>query len=117
MLNRERLCDYCLSQKAAVSDFPFGPDPEVFKVLGKMFALVPVDADPPTLTLKCDPMLAEILRQTYPAVEATFNRRHWNRVTVDGSIPDDEVLEMIDHSYAQVVKGLKKADREKLEEK
>jgi predicted DNA-binding protein (MmcQ/YjbR family) len=82
--------------------------------MGKMFALLPVNADPPTLTLKCDPILAEMLRQTYPAVEATFNKRHWNRVTVNGSIPDDEVLEMIDHSYAMVVKGLRKADRERL---
>ena len=116
MLDRQQLRDFCLSRKAALADFPFGPDPEVLKVMGRMFALLPVEADPLVLIVKCDPMLADMLRQTYPAVTATFNKRHWNRVLVDGSIPDDEVLEMIDHSYGLVVKGLKKIDRKRLEE-
>ena len=115
-MNRTMLRGHCMRKKAATSEFPFGPDAEVFKVMGKMFALLPTDADPPTISLKCDPTLAEMLRQTYPAVIPGyhFNKRHWNTVTVDGSVPEDEVLEMIDHSYAQVVKGLKRADREKL---
>ena len=116
MLDRRALRDYCLKQKAAKADFPFGPEAEVFKVLGKMFALIPTDDDPPTISLKCDPVLAQMLRQTYEAVMPGYhmNKRHWNTVTVDGSIPDDEVLEMIDNSYALVVKGLKKADRDSL---
>ena len=115
-MNRDVLRDYCLSQKAATAEFPFGPEAQVFKVMGKMFALMPVDADPPTISLKCDPVLAEMLRQTYPAVVPAYhmNKRHWNGVTVDGSIPKDEVLEMIDNSYALVVKGLTKAQRDEL---
>ena len=116
MLDREALRAHCLAQKAAVAEFPFGPEAEVFKVMGKMFALIPTDDDPPTISLKCDPVLAEMLRQTYPAVIPGYhlNKRHWNTVTSDGTVPDDEVLEMIDNSYALVVKGLKKADRERL---
>lgn len=116
-MDRTALRDYCLSKKGAVAEFPFGPEAEVFKVADKMFGLVPTDADPPTISLKCDPTLAEMLRQTYAAVIPGYhmNKRHWNTVTVDGSIPDDEVFEMIDHSYELVVRGLKKAEREKLE--
>ncbi len=116
-MNRKALRDYCLQQQAVVAEFPFGSEAEVFKVLGKMFALIPVDAEPPTISLKCDPVLAEMLRQTYPAVVPGYhmNKRHWNTVTVDGSIPEDEVLEMIDNSYALVVKGLSKSQREQLE--
>ena len=115
-MNRAMLRDYCLSKNGAVAEFPFGPDAEVFKVMGKMFALIPVGANPPTISLKCDPVLAEMLRQTYPAVKPGYhlNKKHWNTITVDGSVPEDEVLEMIDQSYDLVVKGLKKADREKL---
>ena len=116
MLDRKALRDYCLGLKAAKAEFPFGPEAEVFKVMGKMFALIPTDANPPTISLKCDPVLAEMLRQTYPAVIPGYhmNKRHWNTVTSDGTIPDDELLEMIDNSYALVVKGLTKADRERL---
>ncbi len=116
-MERDALRDYCLSKKGTTAEFPFGPDAEVFKVMGKMFALIPTDAAPPTISLKCDPALAEILRQTYPAVIPGYhlNKKHWNTVAVDGSVPEDEVLEMIDHSYEQVVRGLKKSERDKLE--
>lgn len=115
-MERNVLRNYCLSKKGTIAEFPFGPDTEVFKVVGKMFALIPKNAHPPTISLKCDPALAEMLRQTYEAVIPGYhlNKRHWNTLTVDGSVPEDEVLEMIDHSYELVVKGLKKAEREKL---
>ncbi len=114
-MDRAALRDYCLSKAGTTAEFPFGPDAEVFKVIGKMFALIPTDA-PLSISLKCDPALAEILRQTYPAVIPGYHlsKKHWNTVSVDGSVPQDEVLEMIDHSYELVVKGLKKAEREKL---
>ena len=116
MLDRQALRDYCLRMKAAKAEFPFGPEAEVFKVMGKMFALIPTEASPITISLKCDPVLAEMLRQTYAAVRPGYhmNKRHWNTVTSDGSIPDDELLEMIDNSYDLVVKGLTKTDRERL---
>ncbi|PJF41634.1 MAG: MmcQ-like protein [Phototrophicales bacterium] len=116
-MNRDSLRAYCLDKKGADAEFPFGPEAEVFKVMGKMFALIPVDA-PWRITLKCDPTLAEMQRQTYDAVKPGYhmNKRHWNTVSVDGSIPDDELLEMIDHSYDLVVKSLKKKDRQQLHE-
>ncbi|HMB91985.1 MAG TPA: MmcQ/YjbR family DNA-binding protein, partial [Rhodothermales bacterium] len=87
-----------------------------FKVMGKMFALLAPDNLPPTLSLKCDPTEALMLRERYVAVRPGYhmNKKHWNTVTLDGSVPGDEIRTMIDASYALVVQGLKKADREKL---
>lgn len=115
MLTRNQLHDYCLSQTAAFEDFPFGPDVAVYKVMDKMFAILPTHP-PLTISLKCDPVLAKMQRDTYPAVQPGYhlNKRHWNTVTIDGTIPDDEILEMIVHSYDLVVKKLPKADRESL---
>jgi predicted DNA-binding protein (MmcQ/YjbR family) len=115
MLNEQDLIQYCLKQTGAVEEFPFGPDARVYKVMNKMFALIPVDG-PVRISLKCNPTLAQILRDTYPAVQGGYhlNKRHWNTVLVDGTIPDDEVLEMIDNSYDLVVGKLSKKDREKL---
>lgn len=116
-MDRETLRAYCLSKAQAVEDFSFGEDVAVYKVLGKVFALLPVDSSPPSISLKCDPVLAEMLRETYPTVTPGYhlNKKHWNSIEVDGSIPEDELLEMIDHSYAQVVKGLPRAERARLE--
>jgi len=113
MLTRNQLHDHSLSQTATREDFPFGPDVAVLKVMDKMFAILPVNP-PLTISLKCDPVLAKMQRDTYPAVQPGYhlNKRHWNTVTIDGTIPDDEVLEMIVHSYDLVVKKMKKADRE-----
>lgn len=115
-MNRNDLAAYCLSKTAAQVEQPFGPDVDVFKVMGKMFALIPVVSDTPNISLKCDPVLATMLRDTYPAVTAGWhlNKRHWNSIKVDGSVTDDEIEEWIDHSYEQVVKGLTKAERERL---
>ena len=115
-MDRETLRAYCLSRLQAVEDFPFGDDVAVFKVGGKVFALLPVESTPPRISLKCDPVLAEMLRETYPTVTPGYhlNKRHWNTVEVDGSIPVDELLEMIDHSYDQVLKGMSKAERAQL---
>ena len=112
-MDRETLQTYCLRKKGASLKYPFEPDIMVFKVMGKMFALLSAN-DPLTIGLKCDPMWARILRETYPTVRPGWFKDHWNSVVVDESIPNDEILEMVDHSYGQVVKKLKKADREKL---
>ena len=115
-MERKDLVAYCLSKKGSLLDQPFGPEVDVIKVMGKVFALIPLDADPPKISLKCDPVLAVMLRDTYPVVTPGYhlNKRHWNSVEVDGSVPDDEIEEWIDHSYDQVVKGLTKAQRETL---
>lgn len=116
MLDREDLRAHCLSQPGATEDFPFGPDAAVYKVAGKMFALIPVGAQPPGISLKCDPVRAVMLRETFPAIVPAYhmNKKHWNGITVDGSVPDDEVLELIDHAYQLVVAGLTRKQREML---
>jgi predicted DNA-binding protein (MmcQ/YjbR family) len=115
MLNAQAPREHCLNQTGAVEEFPFGDEVRVFKVMGKMFALMPA-AGPTSISLKCNPVLAKMQRDTYPAVQPGYhlNKQHWNTVRIDGSIPDAEILEMVDHSYQLVVKGLKKADQERL---
>lgn len=116
ILDEARLCQLCLAQRGAYEDFPFGPDVRVFKVKGKMFALIGVGDQPPRISLKCDPVRAELLRETYPAITGGYhlNKRHWNTIVCDGSVPTDEIVDLIQHSYDLVVKSLKKADRQAL---
>ena len=89
----------------------------MFKVAGKVFALVPLAESPGSVSLKCDPDLAAGLRSRYPAVTPGYhlNKRHWNTVTLDGSVPEDELLDLIDHSYQLVVAGLPRAKRAALD--
>lgn len=112
------LRNYCAGKSGAVEDYPFGEETLVIKVMGKMFALLPLNLqdEAPQISLKCDPALAEILRNIYDAVQPGYhlNKRHWNTVTVDGSIPDPEIYDMVDQSYQLVVKSLNKSEREKL---
>lgn len=114
-MNRDQLHAYIMSKKATEETFPFGADTAVYKVLGKMFALMPIQ-DPLLVSLKCDPEFAEVLRENYEAVTAGYhlNKRHWNSVLIDGSIPDDEIEEMVDNSYDLVVGKMTKKDQQKL---
>jgi len=107
------LRNYLLAKPGASEDFPFDTVTLVAKVGGKMFALVGTDEEPLRLNLKCEPEKAEVLREYYPAVLPGYhmNKRHWNTVVLDDSIPDVEVLAMIDESYALVVRGLPRAKR------
>lgn len=102
------LLDYCLNKTGAVEEYPFGPDVTVIKVAAKMFALYSHRNGNSNLSLKCDPELAEILRQQYREITPGYhlNKQHWNTIVVNGSIPAQEVYEMIDHSYHLVVKSL-----------
>ena len=88
----------------------------MFKVEGKMFALSVLDARPLKVSLKCEPELARALRVSYPAVEPGYhlNKRHWNTVTLDGSLPDKLVRDMLEDSYDLVVEGLSRAARARL---
>jgi predicted DNA-binding protein (MmcQ/YjbR family) len=94
------LRDYCLLKKGSAESFPFGDDTLVFKVKEKIFALVNLDGDL-SINLKCDPALAIDLRERYSSVTAGYhmNKKHWNTVLLDGSVPDKEVYSWIDHSY------------------
>ncbi len=105
--------EYCLSKSGAMEDTPFGPEHLVFKVAGKMFALLALDETPSTANLKCDPDLALELRDRYEQVRPGYhmNKKHWNTVELGTGLPDGEIRKMIDHSYELVVKGLPKAQR------
>src|SRR5437588_7520555 len=107
---------YCLSKPRATESAPFGPDVLVFKVAGKMFALVALDEVPATVNLKCDPDLALELRDQYEQVRPGYhmNKKHWNTVEIESRIPEAELRRMIDHSYELVVKSLPKTARAKL---
>jgi predicted DNA-binding protein (MmcQ/YjbR family) len=98
-----KLREYCLAKKNATEGFPFGEDTLVFKVKGKIFALANLDGDL-SINLKCDPSFALDLREKYSSVTPGYhmNKKHWNTVFLDGSVPDKEVFSWIDHSYSLV---------------
>ena len=108
--------DHCLARPGATLDFPFGPETPVFKVGGKIFALVLAEELPLEINLKCDPLRAEELRSFYPAIVPGYhmNKRHWNTVTADGTIPEEVFFSLIDDSYRLVVAGLTKEQRRQL---
>lgn len=112
-MTRDEVLDLCASLPGAIEDYQFGDGVAVFKVGGRMFALVWLDAEPGSVNLKCDPELALALRAKYAAVRPGYhqNKRHWNTVELDGSIEDDELREMIDHSYELVVSQLTRRHR------
>jgi predicted DNA-binding protein (MmcQ/YjbR family) len=89
MVSWDQVQTYCLAKKGVTEDFPFGDNVPVYKVLEKMFALVALH-EGFRITLKCDPEQALLLRDMYPAVQGGYytNKRHWNTITIDGSIPD-----------------------------
>jgi predicted DNA-binding protein (MmcQ/YjbR family) len=109
----EDLRAYLLAKPGASEELPFGPQALVYKVMGKMFALVAWDETPVYVSLKCDPDRALELRAVFKAVRGAyhFNKRHWNMVDLDGSVPEPELLAMIDDSYDLVVRGFSKAAR------
>ena len=106
------LYDYCISRPGATEGFPFGESALVFKVGGKVFALLMMEP-PPRISLKCDPERAIELRERTEAVQPGYhlNKRHWNTIEPDGSLLDDEIRELIDHSYELVVASLPKSAR------
>ena len=106
----------CLQQSGAFQDFPFGPEHAVFKVAGKMFALSALDRTPLEVSVKCEPELAVGLRASYSAIRPGYhlNKRHWNTIALDGSMPDQLVRDMIEDSYDLVVSALPKRVREQL---
>jgi len=96
----ETLREYCISKKGATESFPFGEDTLVFKASGKIFALVNLDGDL-SINLKCDPALSLELRERHSSVIPGYhmNKKHWNTINLDGTVPDKEVFSWIDHSY------------------
>jgi predicted DNA-binding protein (MmcQ/YjbR family) len=106
-MNIELFRNYCLVKKGVTEGFPFDQETLVFKVGGKMFALTNIDHFE-SINLKCDPSKALELRERYEAVTSGYhmNKKHWNTVKIDGTIPDSYILKWIDHSYELVIRNL-----------
>ena len=115
-VDANQLRRWCIGQPGAIEDFPFGPEHSVFKVAGKMFALSALDRAPLEVSVKCEPDLAVALRASYPAIRPGYhlNKRHWNTITLDGSLPDQLVRDLIEDSYDLVVSALPKRVRDQL---
>jgi predicted DNA-binding protein (MmcQ/YjbR family) len=115
-MNAVGLRALCLSFRGASETFPFGPETSVFKVAGKMFALARLEHEPLAVSLKCEPLLAEQLRSAHAAIQPGYhlNKRHWNTVTIDGSLPDRILADMIEDSYDLVVSALPRSRRRAL---
>jgi predicted DNA-binding protein (MmcQ/YjbR family) len=116
-MNFEDIRIYCLGKKAVSESCPFDDVTLVFKVAGKIFALMSLDSEVPELNLKCDPEKAIEVRERYPCVKPGYhmNKKMWNTVVVDGSVNDKQLHDWIDHSYSEVVKGLPKKTKAELE--
>ena len=115
-MDLEQFREYCLGKPHVTEGTPFGETVLVFKVGGKMFALASLDDLPAKVNLKCDPDRALELRDRYEEVQPGYHmsKKHWNTVQLEGTIPNAEIRQMIDHSYDLVVAGLPKAKREPL---
>ena len=118
-MNIEEIREYCLSKRGVTEDFPFDEETLVLKVLDKMFALISLEKIPLQINLKCDPELAVELREKYEAILPGYhmNKKHWNSIIVDGTLRNELIYRWIDDSYNLVVKGLRKTEKEKLQNK
>ncbi len=110
----EQVAAYALQFPQTTEENPFGPGLDVYKVEGKVFAILAPSG--PSVSLKCEPSLAMHLRQQFDGVTPGYhlNKKHWNTVRLDGDIPPDQIEEMIEHSYERVVAGLPKMVRLRL---
>lgn len=110
------LRDLCLSFPGTEETFPFSPGMSVFKVAGKLFALSALETVPLRVSLKCEPALAEQLREVHPEIVPGYhlNKRHWNTVALDGGLADALVRDLVEDSYDLVVSGLSQARRRAL---
>lgn len=109
-MNIESLRDYCLSKPGVEETTPFGPDTLVYKVGGKIFLLTGLDEETLSFNVKCDPDVAEELRAQYDCVRPGYhmNKKHWNTIVVDGSVPEKMLRDWIDHSYEIITRKKKK---------
>ena len=115
-MNIEELRDYCIQKKGVTEEFPFDEVTLVFKVMGKMFALIALERMPPQCNLKCDPEKAITLREEYdgdiiPGYH--MSKKHWNTLLLN-NLPPRVIIELVDHSYNLVVSKLTKNLKEQL---
>ena len=104
--------------KGSAASYPFGPEALVFKVMGKMFALVSQKEDTPRITLKCAPADAEILVSQYESIIPGYymNKKHWITISLTDELPEEMLIDLINNSYKLVVRKLTKADKTLLEQ-
>ena len=108
---------HCLAKPGVTKGHPFGPGALVMKVGGKIFAIIGESATPLEVSLKCEPEIARSLRKLHAAVRPGYhlNKQHWNTVTLDGTVPDRQVLDWVDDSYDLVVDTLPRRLRDEIE--
>jgi predicted DNA-binding protein (MmcQ/YjbR family) len=118
MYDVESIRQYCLQKPAAEECMPFEDDMLVFKVAGKIFLLVSLDEAPVSFNAKCEPNRAIQLREMFPQIRPGYhmNKRHWNTVRADFGLSPALIGELIDHSYALVIAGLNKKQRQALQQ-
>jgi len=106
VISHKKVEEYVLSMPNAKLDYPFGENTAVYKVSDKMFALISEKSDPVRISLKCDPVLAETLREKYESVMPGYhlNKKHWNTIVLSGQLEWPEVQDLIRHSYGLVAK-------------
>ncbi len=116
-MNIEEFRAFCIEKKGVNEEFPFDADTLVFKVMGKIFALAPLERLPPQANLKCDPERALELREAYDGAIITgyhMSKVHWNTLFL-GQLPDHLIRELINHSYELVISKLPKKQKSVLE--
>ncbi|WP_299018618.1 MmcQ/YjbR family DNA-binding protein [uncultured Photobacterium sp.] len=115
-MEQQRLEDYLSRFKGAEASYPFGPEVLVFKVMGKMFALLGEHQGMPRVTLKCQPADGELLVSQFDGITPGYymNKRHWITVSLRSDVGEAMALDLVDKSYQLVVSKLRKADREEL---
>lgn len=116
-MNVESLREYCLSLPLATEDFPFDETMLVFRVVGKIFAMLDLER-PDVVSLKCNPDYALQLREEHPEISGAWhmNKKYWNQVNLSGHLEDEFVQGLVRHSYAEVVKKLTRKERAEHEE-
>ena len=117
-MNKNKLEKYLSGLNGSDGSYPFGPDALVFKVMGKMFALVSQNEKTPRVTLKCDPVDAEILVSQFDSIIPGYymNKKHWITISLNGEVSDDMITDLANGSYKLVVNKLTKSDRKTLEQ-
>ena len=116
-MNIEQIQKYSQKKKAVTEEFPFDEEALVFKVAGKIFLLASLESIPLQINLKCDPEKAIELREEFETVQPGYhmNKKHWNTIIIDGTVPTRNLFEWIDDSYSLVIVGLTKSKRKLLE--
>lgn len=106
-MTHKKVEKYILSMPSAKLDYPFGKDVAVYKFKDKMFALIAEKSDPLRVSLKCDPVLAKVLRERFETVMPGYhlNKNHWNTIVLTGQLPWEEIQDLIRHSYNLVAEN------------